>query len=122
MVLLEKSATKISKNAKLKDHWEGPYEVIDAKRPQNITIKLKSRGRTTKEVHVSQVKKYYDRADFILVMEIQNQSTINLQRTNATITGDPQVRRIKLTSPLCHKYYNRARNKPVQRAQRKTEQ
>ena len=79
MVLLERSAVKISKSAKLKDHWEGPYEIVDTKCPQNVTIKLKSRGRTTKEVHVSQVKKYYDRADFTLVMETKNQNTINLR-------------------------------------------
>ena len=42
-VLLERSAILISKNAKLKTHWEGPYEITKISCPQNVTLKYNRR-------------------------------------------------------------------------------
>ena len=103
-VLLERSAAKISKNAKLQDHWAGPYQILNMKCPQNVTIKVQSRGQTTKEVHISQVKKYWDRAEFTLWMETNDPLTLRIHR----VLGQGQVTQ---SSPKTYHYYNKTRNR-----------
>ena len=69
IVVIELSAVKMGRHAKMKDHWSEPYKVINIKCPQNLTVITTIGRKIKKEIHSSHAKLYNSRIDFTLFLE-----------------------------------------------------
>ena len=79
LIMIEESAKKNSRCAKLKDHWGPPHRVLEIPIPRRLIVQPIYGRKVKKEIHVSHAKRYYSRGDFTLFMERRDPTKLEIK-------------------------------------------